>query len=108
MASNAKLKCRWPPELRAVLSIAHAAMFNLELVAPECTVDITYLHKFSFVLSLPVLIGFLMFAWYALIRLGNPRILRNWSMAQRSLRSARDNELGWSMMGSYLKALDLM
>lgn len=49
---------KWPSEIRAIYNAFSFANFNLELVAPECTVAVSYSMKWAAVQALPLVLIF--------------------------------------------------
>ena len=53
----ASFKFQWPAELTAVFNALSLASFNLEFLAPECTLSIHYIDRWLATSALPVLLG---------------------------------------------------
>ena len=45
---------QWPWEVKATMRVASGTNFNIELAAPECSVQWTFDQKFWIVMSLPI------------------------------------------------------
>ena len=53
----ASFKFQWPPELTSVFDTLSLASFNLEFLAPECTVSFRYIEKWLVTSSLPIMLA---------------------------------------------------
>jgi hypothetical protein len=58
LAIFATSRVQWPPIMKELFHILSAFNFNIEIVAPECTIpDLGYVAKWAFIQGLPVLVG---------------------------------------------------
>ncbi len=56
LAIFAAFKFDWPPALQQLYEALSLASFNLELLAPECSVSVTFESKWLVTASLPILL----------------------------------------------------
>ena len=52
----ASLKFHWPPALLAIYNSISVASFNLDLLAPECSISVSFKEKWLLTMSLPLLL----------------------------------------------------
>ena len=53
----ASFKFSWPPQLTSVFNTLSLASFNLEFLAPECTVSVHYIDKWLVTAALPIMLA---------------------------------------------------
>ena len=56
MAIFASFKFAWPPELVAVFHSLSLASFNLQLLAPECSISVNYEDRWLVTVALPIIL----------------------------------------------------
>ena len=55
LAMFGSFQIQWPSALKAMFTSASAANYNVELVAPECSVNVSFTTKWFAMQALPIL-----------------------------------------------------